>query len=260
MEKIAFISDIHGNLPALKAVFAAGRKQGCSLFFCCGDSVGLGPEPAAVLDFLQEHRVPTVRGNVDWNVARIVARQERYIRKGKFEKYISYGHTWNVLSEENRHYLASLPSSLHLEVAGKVIHLVHALPHDDDGGLTRSLAKRQGAAMLRDFGCDIFAAGHTHRPFVVEKKCGLLLNCGSVGDFGAQSPTATYVVVSWENGEDLRGEVHAVPYDSGSLYGAFTRAGLPPEMARPFCESRVPTWQEREALAQYCKGDKFRAG
>ena len=259
MEKIAFISDIHANLVALKAVFAHAKRQGCTLFFCCGDCVGLGPSPNEVLDWLQEKRVPVVRGNVDWNVARIVNRQDRYLRKSKFEKYISYGHTWNVLTKHNRHYLASLPRSLHLELLGKVIHCLHALPHDDDGGLTMSLAKRQGSKMLASLRCDVFAAGHIHRPFVVEKRGGVLLNCGSVGAYGAEPSIATYVIVSWEKGEAVTGEVQRVPYDKEPLYGAFERASLPLEMARSFCECRMPSWKERFALQLLCKGEKYRA-
>jgi len=42
---IAFISDIHGNLPALKAVIDDAKKRGADKIICCGDVTGNGPFP-----------------------------------------------------------------------------------------------------------------------------------------------------------------------------------------------------------------------
>ncbi|MFM8723505.1 MAG: metallophosphoesterase family protein, partial [Planctomycetaceae bacterium] len=41
----ALISDIHGNLEALKAVLADIRSKGITEIFCLGDVVGYGPNP-----------------------------------------------------------------------------------------------------------------------------------------------------------------------------------------------------------------------
>jgi predicted phosphodiesterase len=46
----AILSDIHGNLAALRAVLADAKQQGCEQFLCLGDIVGYGPEPQACVD------------------------------------------------------------------------------------------------------------------------------------------------------------------------------------------------------------------
>ena len=61
--RIAVLSDIHANLPALDAVLAdAGAVDA---IWHLGDVVGYGPEPDAVVDRLREVGAIGVRGNHD---------------------------------------------------------------------------------------------------------------------------------------------------------------------------------------------------
>ena len=53
MDKIAIISDIHGNLEALKAVFNDIENRGIKRIFCLGDIVMAGPEPIETLNKIQ---------------------------------------------------------------------------------------------------------------------------------------------------------------------------------------------------------------
>lgn len=62
--KRAIISDIHGNLEALRAVQADIRDQGISEIYCLGDIIGYGPNPNECLDVCM--RLPVcVLGNHD---------------------------------------------------------------------------------------------------------------------------------------------------------------------------------------------------
>ncbi|MGT2489664.1 metallophosphoesterase family protein [Cupriavidus basilensis] len=62
---IGILSDIHGNLPALKAVLAAGRGLGCRRFISLGDVVGYYAQPGECIDLLREHEVLNIMGNHD---------------------------------------------------------------------------------------------------------------------------------------------------------------------------------------------------
>ena len=62
---IAFISDIHGNLPALEAAVADAEARGANRIICAGDMTGYGPFPDAVCRFLEERRIPAIIGNYD---------------------------------------------------------------------------------------------------------------------------------------------------------------------------------------------------
>src|SRR5690349_24978652 len=50
--RIAVITDVHANLPALDAALAAIARAGCDAIFHTGDALGIGPYPAECLDRL----------------------------------------------------------------------------------------------------------------------------------------------------------------------------------------------------------------
>ncbi len=61
---IAIVSDIHGNLEALRAVLDDIERQGAQAVYCLGDVVGYGAEPRACLDLAQGFHM-TLLGNHD---------------------------------------------------------------------------------------------------------------------------------------------------------------------------------------------------
>ncbi len=70
-QRIAVISDIHGNLEAFKRVLDHIFSQGLSnhQIYCLGDSVGYGPHPNEVVELLQHHQIVSILGNYDQSVA-----------------------------------------------------------------------------------------------------------------------------------------------------------------------------------------------
>ncbi|MFO0829243.1 MAG: metallophosphoesterase family protein [Phycisphaerales bacterium] len=63
MSRIAVISDIHGNLPALDAVMRTIDAMGVGDVICLGDVVGYGPQPDRCLERLKGRCMAAVRGN-----------------------------------------------------------------------------------------------------------------------------------------------------------------------------------------------------
>src|SRR5262245_6895255 len=61
---MAIVSDIHGNLEALRAVLADAERQGAEAVYCLGDVVGYGPNPRECLDLAMTFRL-TILGNHD---------------------------------------------------------------------------------------------------------------------------------------------------------------------------------------------------
>ena len=61
--KIAFISDIHGNLPALQAVLAKIDQAGVDHIMNCGDTLGGPLESARTADLLMQRQIPMIAGN-----------------------------------------------------------------------------------------------------------------------------------------------------------------------------------------------------
>jgi len=69
MEKIAVISDIHGNMPALETVLQDIRGRGIKRIFCLGDLAGKGPHGEKVIDICREKCEGITLGNWDFVVA-----------------------------------------------------------------------------------------------------------------------------------------------------------------------------------------------
>jgi predicted phosphodiesterase len=65
VERIALISDVHGNLTALEAVFADIDRRGISRIFNLGDYVGKGPRGREVVDLCRERCEVNLLGNWD---------------------------------------------------------------------------------------------------------------------------------------------------------------------------------------------------
>src|SRR4051812_27518535 len=75
-ERIAVFSDIHSNLPALKAVLKECKKRGIGSYICLGDIVGYGGQPAECLQMVRELGCPAIIGNHDEAVARGYASED----------------------------------------------------------------------------------------------------------------------------------------------------------------------------------------
>ena len=67
--KIAFISDIHGNFEALKAVLEEIDRMGITQIYCAGDVVGYYAQINECCEELRKREIPCVMGNHDWYVA-----------------------------------------------------------------------------------------------------------------------------------------------------------------------------------------------
>jgi arsenate reductase len=70
VNRVAVITDIHGNLPALEASLEAIDALGVDTVYCGGDLVGYGPHPNEVCGLIEERAIPTIYGNYDYAIGR----------------------------------------------------------------------------------------------------------------------------------------------------------------------------------------------
>jgi predicted phosphodiesterase len=68
--KVAVITDVHANLPALEAALGRIETLGMETIYCGGDLVGYGPHPNEVCALIEERAIPTIYGNYDYAIAR----------------------------------------------------------------------------------------------------------------------------------------------------------------------------------------------
>ena len=170
--RVAVVSDIHGNLPALEAVLAEVEKEGVDAVLCTGDVIG-GPFPAEVFDRLTSlPDVRIVRGNAD-----------RIVLEGTDE----HGEDWDAerrrMGEARLAAVAAWPLTHELEIDGLGRALAcHAVPTADEPIFTKITPDEDVAALLGDLDADLLVVGHTHVQFDRSLPSGLrIVNAGSVG-------------------------------------------------------------------------------
>lgn len=235
--RIALLSDVHGNLPALEAVLAhMDRKADHEAAFHLGDLVGYAPWPNEVVSLLRERGIPGVAGNYDSTVAtghdHCGCKVEDPVQEEL--SHLSYAWTLENTTEETRAWLGALPFRLDVRPfgghrAGPSLRLIHGNPvlntvywtEDRSDDFCRKMAGQLGAKTG-----DVVGFGHTHRPW---DRCvdGVhLVNTGSVGRPKDGDWRAGYVLLVMDGGT-VQLEFRRVEYDLSRATRAIEASGLP---------------------------------
>jgi predicted phosphodiesterase len=179
-QRVAVLSDIHGNLPALEAVLAEPDLRAADRVVLTGDHAA-GPLPVQTLDLLRTAlagRAVWISGNADREL--VEAR-----RQGKPTGYAVSDWAAGQLREDQVDHLAGLPGTAELVVGGGPGRTLfcHATPRDDEEiVLVDSRAARWAEVMAGvDPSVETVVCGHTHMPYARIAHGRLIVNPGSVG-------------------------------------------------------------------------------
>jgi len=169
--RVAAISDIHGNLPALEAVLAEIDREGVDDIVVAGDTAH-GPWAAEIVDLLVERGARCVRGNADREV---VDRSDRF---GPLAPWSA-----DRLGERRLTVVAGWPLTVELSVDGLGETLVcHSTPTSEDPIYTRITPDAELVSILGNVDADVLVCGHTHMQYDRTLSSGLrVVNPGSVG-------------------------------------------------------------------------------
>lgn len=187
MEKIAIISDIHGNITALNSVLEDIRQRGITRIFCLGDLVIKCSNPDLVVDMIKENCEVVIKGNCDDIVVNNCTIPTQFWTK-------------ETLGQDRLNYLDSLPNSYDFYMSGYLIRLFHASPFDLES-IFNPMYKNQGrykdleimdpnvlfentsflGKTKEDKIPDIIGYGHIHTPNLYRFKNKTIFNTGTVG-------------------------------------------------------------------------------
>lgn len=234
---IAFISDIHGNMPALEAAVADATVRGAGRIMCAGDITGYGPFPEDVCRFLRKRRIPAIIGNYDQKVIDMVKQGESAAEGMKLKKKKILRWTAEHISRETIRYLSGLPEHLDLKLAGGYrLLVVHGSPLSIDDAIYPSITRRGLEAKLGDMRPDILVCGHTHIPFVKHVHRVLVINCSSTGHPIDGDPRPSYALVDARPGAAPRGHVVRFEYDRDRTIQALRETSMPKGLQKDFAE------------------------
>jgi putative phosphoesterase len=255
--RIAVISDVHANLPALRAVIEDVTAIGCDAVWCAGDLVGRGPHPNEVVDEIRRLAIPCVQGNWDeaLGMGREVAGSIWASPEAEAEGYASLAWTASRLSEENTSWLRQLPASMRMEIEGRTALIFHGTPLKQNEYLWEDRPSRYFARIASDEGDDIFCFGHTHQTFQRVLGQAHFVAAGSVGCGGEGDSRARYAVLYVTDSEVVVG-FRSVEYDQDAVARDMAVAGLPlglllvPPVPHPLVDPGTITVEPLEASAQ----------
>lgn len=234
MNKVAIISDIHGNLPAFEAVLEEVDRRGpFDALIGGGDFAFGGCYPAACLALVQERGLQCVRGNTDeWLVE--LATEGRVPAKGFQESDRHTGATaeidaWEVarLDQAAIDFLAGLPLKWEtVGPSGKRFAFVHATPWSAHATIEAHPGDEQAIALLDAAGVDTLVYGHIHYAYQQQVGERTLACAGAVGLPLDGVPKPCFLVAT-DAGTGWNLEHVRVDYDREAYAQALLGSGMP---------------------------------
>jgi protein phosphatase len=220
--KLAVITDVHANLPALDAALEAIAQLGCDRIVHTGDVVDIGPHPRACLErLLSLSNIELLMGNHD---AYMVFGTPAHTSPGEREHQ---QWTRSQLSESHLEVIARWPYALVETIGGVRVRFQHYgldATSRDFAPIVRTPTADDLERLFPYDGASLTFYGH-HHPQADAQGSSRFVNPGSLGCF--REAVARFCVVNFLGDGRYELEHHAVPYDDGSLLDDFERLNVP---------------------------------
>lgn len=218
MSKYAILSDIHGNLFALKEVIKDLNNQNIDLIIILGDLIDYGMQSNEVIEFIKDNLSDKIICNIWGNHEKAIMTKDfahfssqRGIESAKFTESQLSGNSKDYLNNELIHegkYEFKIDDTKVLAIHGSLTdYYWKAISHDDLNG------------DYSDY--DIVLSGHSHYPHVFQhfyeddnpkmrnKKSVLFINPGSVGQPRNHNPNSQYAIL---DADSMSVEIRYVEY------------------------------------------------
>ncbi len=177
------LSDIHGQLDALRAVLATAERRSFHKLLVAGDIVFPGPEPVETWRRLAGAGAVMVQGLTDRAVATLDPAVLHPRSDHERERIERMRATRDALGDLILQRLRRLPTHarIPLEDGGELL-LVHGSPADPGEPLTHDMTDEEINALIGDDPADVVVCGASHVPF--DRMVGevRIINVGSVGE------------------------------------------------------------------------------
>lgn len=230
--RIAVITDIHSNLPALEGFVARWDDLRVDRAVCLGDLVGYNPWPNECIEIVRERGIPTIMGNHD----RVASGIEE---PGHFNAAAKRAILWTreKLTDENRDWLFSLSDRLMMNNETMLVHGSPSNPNEYIFSVDSAIYNIE--YMTEQFGVSICFFGHTHvvaaysyslselrflegSTINIEDSKKYLINPGSIGQPRDGDPRASFLIF---DEDEKKIEFYRFPYDIDAVYREIIEAG-----------------------------------
>ena len=184
MDRIAIISDIHGNLEALKSVLNDIKKRNIDNIYCLGDIIAKGSHQQECVDLIRNSCEVIIKGNCDEYFTSdidLTNKSKEEINRINWDK--------SKINSETAIFLNNLPFCYEFYMSGRLVRLVHAHPQKIDkfAGNIDKLERLYELLLpsentISDKKADVLIYGHIHTPYLQKIYNRFIINTGSVGN------------------------------------------------------------------------------
>ncbi len=223
--RLAVLSDIHGNPPALDAVLADLQAfSPIDAVLVAGDIITpLYHE--TVLQKLCEMRAVMIRGNGEHNLLEMHdgAAPDYYWTAQQFALA-----RWNFshVSPADVEYIRALPEQVVFHLPGTdPIRIVHGSPRGINDGVSPVDDSQQFADAMALIDEPVVIFGHTHQPWQQPIDGRLALNPGAVTGPLNNQVGAQYAILEWQGGA-WQARLRCIAYDLQATAQIFKDSGL----------------------------------
>lgn len=225
--RLAVLSDIHGNLPALTAVIEDIDRWQPDTVIVAGDIISRGPCSGVCLEVIMD------RADRDgWTVIRgnhedMVLDCGRDVLPASGPQYEMTRFAHFAYGQVSRHasWLADLPDmAIRHACDGSELRVVHASMISNRDGIFAATSDEELREQI-DPAPAVFVTGHTHRPLIRRIDDTTVVNIGSVGSSFDLDRRAGYGRFVWQDGR-WQCEVTRLGYDYAQIEEDYMRSGF----------------------------------
>jgi putative phosphoesterase len=223
--RLAFLADIHGNLPALEAVLSDLRHQSPDAIYLVGDQVNRCPWNNEVLAVVSDLGWPAIAGNHDLIVGMINTPQNR----PPFTNRVRFPTLWWTqaqLTAEHLTVMRQWSEELTIALPGlPAIRVVHGIPGNAFAGILPEDREEKLRQVLNGVEEPVVVCGHVHRPLARTVESWQVFNGGSVGIPYNGDPRAQYLLLDAVAHRWIP-TFRQVEYDHRPIAQAFITSGM----------------------------------
>jgi predicted phosphodiesterase len=216
--KVAVISDIHGNIPALEAALDDIARERVDHLVCAGDIPNPLLRSLDAWQRLKRMGIPLLRGNHEDYIVSYHSGDRPEIRESP--QFLPIQLVAQHLGPDVARELGQLPFDHVIEAPssdrGEDLYVCHASPQHNARSYIKGVDS-QMAASFEPIRARTIVAGHIHFPWQGQWQGRQLVIGGSIGLPHHGKPEAEYALLTYHRGSGWSADLRLVPYDQAAV-------------------------------------------